>query len=313
MIVEAHRKRRQRRAVATTVTTVGIDNPQGRKGLKAERLDLRRRQRPFRRGRTGANVDGDRRVGGKFLFGTEGQPATLLNVLHIAGHVGIGGDLRFGGQTNRVCLTAGQDLNRLQHGCRLDRLIKGDKEQWIQRLGAEVRIDPLHRWRRGAERPAHGLWQHTTVGRLGSGRDFSRELGGHGETIEFLRVILEGERGCAQPFPDALQGRCQRNRHIRGGKFVERRQRHHGLIEGHVEERCDRDLAFGRVTQDLEIASGDHRWNRPSSRRRKRFVDSLACSWRWQRSRRQLELLHVAGLNLQGRQSIEDRLDFGVT
>ncbi len=79
-------------------------------------------------------------------------------------------------------------------------------------------------------------------------------LGGLGQAVELGRIRLERQSPGAQPAPGTGQRGFHLDGHSLRGQILQCSKRHHRLVEGQADERCNRDFAFRGKTQYLQRA-----------------------------------------------------------
>ncbi len=253
-----------------------LDDAQRRVGVEAEGLRLLREQRPFGRGGTRPDLDGDGAVQRHWFLGAESQPASFLGPLDQPAYILVRLDLVLLGQAQGQHPPSCAHPDGLQHRGGINALVEGDEEQGVRRLGGIGRVSEGHLGRRGAEGPLDRLAQFPAGYRAGARRHGDPVHGRLGKAVDQVRVIFKGQVFGANPAPPAGQVGFELHRYIGGGQVAQRRQGNHRLVEGQVDERGQRDLPFRAVTEHLQRALLHLLRRRGIGRRGERLEDRLS-------------------------------------
>ena len=264
------------------------------------------------RGGAGADRDLECGIGGEWCDRTERHGAAVQGVLDRTAGGLVGVDLGRCRQPKRLGTAAVDGQRRdVEHRGGIDALIEHGDEHRGQRQALGLADELCDRGGRGAERPRHLLGECRTVGRPGAGRNDRPVLGRCREPVDHAGDQLEPQGAGADPPPAAVDRWCDLDGNVGGVELLERRQRHHRLIEGDTEERGDVDGALGLEAQHLERAGGGLTRTGRTGWRRKHRIDRVADQRGSQRLGRTIELLPIDGGYDPGREPFDDRLDLG--
>ena len=208
-------------------------------------------------------------------------------------------------------LSGGGDMDAGKHGGRVDTLVKGYKENRRERLRVAGRVCACDCWRGCGEIPGDCLGQDSAAERFCAGGHADGVFGRLGQAVDQGRVIFEGQGLGAQPAPGARQGRLHLNWHIFCRQVGQRAERHHGLIKSDTDKRRNRNLAYGRVTQNLQQAAFGSKRGGVCLQWRKGFLDCGTGHGRGQAFGRAVKGCLVSRVGSQGWQARQDLVNFG--